>query len=491
MNLDALINTLISTQGSAQNTTKAGDTSIDDIELSNVTKSPILFENIFTLPQTITVKPEESESVIDIEKFLKFVNETTPELGSEDIQAISINDIPDELKTTFVALQNYFSNQANQTAQPIEDINPSKPVVIEVLPVKKDIVEVPTEQVASKNNPEQTSKTNTANNIINTILLETEEPLPKEPIAVKVTYESVNKIETPSQKIMDSEVVKLSSAITDKNETFGNEISSLADKNETEVSEIEVKQSSSKTYKNEQTKQLKSTEGPLNIGNEEKVSAPKTTLPTIPVMQSKADDTDRIKPTTKLTKKIAPSIEPTKELTETLTTKQTVSDKLLHLKTEDFKPINNSIKFDAIEQKDTRPAEQVLDKIRSATQDMKLIIDKKETITIELKPEHLGKVEIKMEVNKHGHVHTVITANRLEAIEHLQRDVKILHQGFMDAGLKSDENSMSFNLRDQNQHNQQRKTSNTNIRKISEVQPLPFEVPVEITDISKQVDIRA
>ena len=68
-------------------------------------------------------------------------------------------------------------------------------------------------------------------------------------------------------------------------------------------------------------------------------------------------------------------------------------------------------------------------------------------IIIQLKPAALGRVEVKLEVTADGRVQAVVTADRPETLEALQRDARGLERALQDAGLRTDSNSLSFNLR--------------------------------------------
>ncbi len=78
-------------------------------------------------------------------------------------------------------------------------------------------------------------------------------------------------------------------------------------------------------------------------------------------------------------------------------------------------------------------------------------------ITVKLDPAELGEVEIKMEIGATGKAGVVISCDRPQTLELLQRDAKQLQQMLTDLGLSADSDSLSFNLRggDQQQSQQQ------------------------------------
>ncbi|QDO96558.1 hypothetical protein FNB15_04390 [Ferrovibrio terrae] len=77
-------------------------------------------------------------------------------------------------------------------------------------------------------------------------------------------------------------------------------------------------------------------------------------------------------------------------------------------------------------------------------------------ISIKLDPGNLGKVEIKLEIGHDGRLQAVIAADKPETLQLLQQDVKNLEQSLRDAGLKTDQQSLNFTLRDQSQANEGR-----------------------------------
>lgn len=69
--------------------------------------------------------------------------------------------------------------------------------------------------------------------------------------------------------------------------------------------------------------------------------------------------------------------------------------------------------------------------------------------TIQLHPAELGRVDVKMEVTHGGKIHAVVTADRQDTLDMLQRDARGLERALQSTGLKADSNSLSFSLRDQ------------------------------------------
>jgi flagellar hook-length control protein FliK len=68
-------------------------------------------------------------------------------------------------------------------------------------------------------------------------------------------------------------------------------------------------------------------------------------------------------------------------------------------------------------------------------------------VTIQLRPEELGRIEIKLEMSQDGKVRAAITADNPATLELLQRDARGLERALQDAGLRADASNLEFNLR--------------------------------------------
>lgn len=86
-----------------------------------------------------------------------------------------------------------------------------------------------------------------------------------------------------------------------------------------------------------------------------------------------------------------------------------------------------------------------------AVQIQKAAAQGSDRINIQLKPAELGRVEVQMDVARDGRVTAVISAERSETLDLLQRDARALQSALNDAGLRTDSESLSFNLKGQNQ----------------------------------------
>jgi hypothetical protein len=80
-----------------------------------------------------------------------------------------------------------------------------------------------------------------------------------------------------------------------------------------------------------------------------------------------------------------------------------------------------------------------------------------DTIDIQLKPEDLGKVQIKMHIGKDGKVQAEIVASRAETADLLQKDASSLSRAFNEAGYDTDTKSFTFSFQDEHQAKGQEK----------------------------------
>ena len=90
--------------------------------------------------------------------------------------------------------------------------------------------------------------------------------------------------------------------------------------------------------------------------------------------------------------------------------------------------------------------ESVLDQV--AVQFKSSAKDGSSKIQIQLDPESLGKLEIKLNVGKDGKTDVVVTADNRSTLDMLQRDSQGLTRALNSAGFSTDNSSLSFNLRD-------------------------------------------
>lgn len=70
-------------------------------------------------------------------------------------------------------------------------------------------------------------------------------------------------------------------------------------------------------------------------------------------------------------------------------------------------------------------------------------------LEVRLNPAELGRVEVKLDVAQDGRVIAVVSAERQETLDLLQRDARSLERGLQDAGIRADSGSLNFTLRQQ------------------------------------------
>lgn len=76
-------------------------------------------------------------------------------------------------------------------------------------------------------------------------------------------------------------------------------------------------------------------------------------------------------------------------------------------------------------------------------------------IQIQLNPEDLGSIEVKMQIGKDGKLQAHIISGRPETMDVLQKEIASLEKAFSDAGFQMDEGSLSFSFRESNSQNGQ------------------------------------
>lgn len=85
---------------------------------------------------------------------------------------------------------------------------------------------------------------------------------------------------------------------------------------------------------------------------------------------------------------------------------------------------------------------------------------------IRLDPPDLGKIHVRLEVDRDGNVITHMVADRTDTLDMLRKDTAGLERALQDAGLKTSDNSLQFSLRDQSANQQQSNGGNANTARI-------------------------
>jgi len=98
-------------------------------------------------------------------------------------------------------------------------------------------------------------------------------------------------------------------------------------------------------------------------------------------------------------------------------------------------------------QTNSTPTEQV--KVQIA----KAISDGVDTIRIQLKPAHLGRIDVQLDMGQDGRVTAVISADNKETMDMLKQDSRELERALRDAGLNLSSGDLSFNMRGENGSN--------------------------------------
>ena len=76
-------------------------------------------------------------------------------------------------------------------------------------------------------------------------------------------------------------------------------------------------------------------------------------------------------------------------------------------------------------------------------------------ISIKLRPAALGHIEIQLELSHDGRITAVVTAEKSETLELLQRDARGLERALQEAGLRTNSDSLNFNLRGEGRDGEQ------------------------------------
>ncbi len=82
-----------------------------------------------------------------------------------------------------------------------------------------------------------------------------------------------------------------------------------------------------------------------------------------------------------------------------------------------------------------------------AVQIQKNVAAGNDRFTMTLRPDELGRIDIRLEINKNGTVTAMVAVDRPQTLELLLRDSRGMERALQDAGLKADAGSLSFSLR--------------------------------------------
>ncbi len=125
--------------------------------------------------------------------------------------------------------------------------------------------------------------------------------------------------------------------------------------------------------------------------------------------------------------------------------KEVVFETSNNLRAETFSRLNESSSRDVFKGMGKEVVEQI--KINITKSAIKGV----DTIDIQLKPEDLGKIQIRMHIAKDGKLHADIISSRPETMDMLQKDISGLQKAFNDAGYDTDSRSFNFSFQKENQ----------------------------------------
>jgi flagellar hook-length control protein FliK len=106
------------------------------------------------------------------------------------------------------------------------------------------------------------------------------------------------------------------------------------------------------------------------------------------------------------------------------------------------------------EAKAPQQAKEILDQVN--VQISKAAKEGLDKITVQMRPEALGRVEVQLKLGDNGQLSAHIIADKAETLDALKRDSSQLEKSLADAGFKTDQGSLQFSLRGEQQNNQQK-----------------------------------
>ncbi len=104
----------------------------------------------------------------------------------------------------------------------------------------------------------------------------------------------------------------------------------------------------------------------------------------------------------------------------------------------------------------TKPGSSISQQIASQIQDHpaleRFAVTGTERISIELKPEALGRVDIRLEMDKNGGVKVLVAADKVESLQALRQEVQTLEKSFNNLGFSSQSQDFQFEHRQNQSH---------------------------------------
>ena len=120
-------------------------------------------------------------------------------------------------------------------------------------------------------------------------------------------------------------------------------------------------------------------------------------------------------------------------------------------------------------------------------------------INIQLRPAHMGRVEVKLEMTHDNRLSAMVIADNRETLETLKNDSRELQRALLDAGLNTDSGDLNFSLRGEEQQAQDDKGSSarplTGDEDIAELEEMIIEEAIIASDgrviTNGRIDVRA
>jgi flagellar hook-length control protein FliK len=120
-------------------------------------------------------------------------------------------------------------------------------------------------------------------------------------------------------------------------------------------------------------------------------------------------------------------------------------------------------------------------------------------INIQLRPAHMGRVEVKLEMANDNRLSVMVITDNRETLETLKNDSRDLQRALLDAGLNTDSGDLNFSLRGEEQQAQDDKGSSgrplTGDEDIAELEEMIIEEAIIASDgrvlTNGRIDVRA
>ena len=120
-------------------------------------------------------------------------------------------------------------------------------------------------------------------------------------------------------------------------------------------------------------------------------------------------------------------------------------------------------------------------------------------INIQLRPAHLGRVEVKIEMSQDNRLSAMVVVDNRETLETLKNDSRALQRSLLEAGLNTDSGDLNFSLRGEEQNAKEENGSSstplTGDEEIAELEEMIIEEAIIASDgqvlTNGRIDVRA